>query len=410
MKVMKDSSRSLSLSNRRGEREAGRGHGRAGAIDVILLGGVLLAGSACSQKQTRVEAPVGAATAGTSRSGLPTSSRTVAGREGPRPDEPMMPLLQRFSASVDALDASSPALDHPALIDALRGASRVLEAISGRSGADTQVPRDAAARIEAAGPGSSSHADAVVSALSAAQRQLRVLEARAGGAREYAGALARLDLSLRRLSPRRPLLEQRPGVVDAFRALEGAVFVAAGQAPPSARAVEAAPPTVDTLLSGTRERVTELAGADLTNVRVLAASAMSSLADLVAALGADPDRRNTAEMRFQAERLRRARSSSFAQTDWVERGLVAALDALDAWRPCRSEVVKDWSEAARDSATLIPDHGSLAFQHAHIQDAFRATTDAFAIALVQARTCPAGRTQLSLSTRSEADSSGSPAD
>ena len=329
---------------RRGGPASVNGPAAARARAAVLVGCAVIAAAACAPKQIRVEAPELPEPSAPATPSAPA----VAPLDESGHQHAVPPALQRFSASVQALDASSPDLDHQPLIDALRAASGALEAISSSPGVDAQGPRRAAERIEASGPESSHHADAVVAGLSAAQRQLRTVEARSGREHEYAAALERLEQGLGKLSPARPLLEQRTAVVDAFDALEEAVFVAAGQEAPSARpGGAAAARSADSRLNDARDRVAELARADLTNVREHVASALSSLADLVDAVGADGGQKQTGEMRFQAERLRRAQSSSFAQTDWVERGLVSALDVLDAWQPCRSEVVKDWSATAR---------------------------------------------------------------
>lgn len=179
-------------------------------------------------------------------------------------------------------------------------------------------------------------------------------------------------------------------------------FAAAGRPAPPAPQVEATLPSVEALLDRVRDDVARLAGADMRNIRALTASALISLANLADAVRGDNVPEGLAEMRFQAERLRRSGSSSFARTGWVEHALVTALDALDAWQPCPSEAIRKWSAVAREAVTSIPNRSTLAFEHARLQDAFRTTADAFGMAVVQAQTCPSGRDPRGRSWRSEA--------
>jgi hypothetical protein len=55
------------------------------------------------------------------------------------------------------------------------------------------------------------------------------------------------------------------------------------------------------------------------------------------------------------------------------------LDALQAL-PVGERVTTPWTSAARIAVAAIDDHGSIVFQHAVIQDAFRSTLDALVAA------------------------------
>ena len=104
------------------------------------------------------------------------------------------------------------------------------------------------------------------------------------------------------------------------------------------------------------------------------------------------------DIRFQAERLTRSDALSFGQTRWIKRGLSAALDGLDALEPGdagtpRAQAAPDraaparFTRAARAAVAGIDAQHLLGLQRTSIQDAFRATLDAFAIAANSARAC-----------------------
>lgn len=59
---------------------------------------------------------------------------------------------------------------------------------------------------------------------------------------------------------------------------------------------------------------------------------------------------------------------------------MAVLDALDASTLSHSSTVASWLGWAREAVEGIVERGSLAFQRAAVQDAFRATLDAWRIA------------------------------
>jgi hypothetical protein len=92
-----------------------------------------------------------------------------------------------------------------------------------------------------------------------------------------------------------------------------------------------------------------------------------------------------AEVRFQAERLARSDALSFGQTTWIKAGLIAALDALDALEPQQREF--SGTSAARQAVMSIDARDLLGFQRPEIQDAFRATVDAFGVAAPSITEC-----------------------
>jgi hypothetical protein len=320
------------------------------------------------------------------------SSRAAAPQALAQPAEApavVPPALRRFAASVDALEGP-PDPSHQNVVQALRAAAGALGTIDApREPGDAGLSA-AATRIESSAPDSVSHADDVLTGLQAAQRRLRALQAEPSRAPAFEAALAELDQQVSSIGSDRPLLQQRPTTARAFRALADAVFLAAGQDAPfrgQSRSVLAAR-SVDELMEQLRSDTSALAGADLTTVRTLAADAMLSLADLVSRLGGTSRGAEDArEITFQAERLRREESAPFARSQWVERGLLAALQTLDSLETCHPERIDDWVKTAQRAAAALPEHGTLSFQHARVQDAFRATVDAFGVALLDGGSC-----------------------
>jgi hypothetical protein len=84
------------------------------------------------------------------------------------------------------------------------------------------------------------------------------------------------------------------------------------------------------------------------------------------------------ELRFEAQRLDRADRMSFSLAHWIQEGLVAALKALEALSPS-NEPAAFWIRQARSAARAIDENSGLAFQRAIVQDAIRATLDAFVV-------------------------------
>jgi hypothetical protein len=162
-------------------------------------------------------------------------------------------------------------------------------------------------------------------------------------------------------------------------------------APSQAERAPAAPDTarpLSELLEDARRDVLGLGKANVTDIKERAARVLSALAALVEA--SDGKRHaadQLAEIEFEAERLRRADGASFAQAGWMRLGLVAALDALPHLAPAPRQAQTPQREAARQAAEAIPERASLAFHHAAIQDAARATVEAFGSLLPGATPC-----------------------
>jgi hypothetical protein len=297
------------------------------------------------------------------------------------------PGLQRLVRSVRALEDSAEDAAHHRLTRSLRDAAAALDELEPDRAGGHAALRTAAERIDASGIDSLSHADDLRAALVAARDRLRMHEPAAQRAKALEAALAELGRGVDRLNASRPLLEQQRVAGDCLRALVDAVFLTAGHDAPFAGR-EAEPRSVADVMEQAREDVLALARADLSNIRELTSRAMYSMAELVeAVVGRDIVARQSAEIRAEARRLEQDSSGPFARAGWVERGLRAALGTVDQLELCREALVAGWTEAARRAAEALPERGALPFQHAAIQDAFRATLDALGVAVLDGDAC-----------------------
>jgi hypothetical protein len=115
----------------------------------------------------------------------------------------------------------------------------------------------------------------------------------------------------------------------------------------------------------------------------------SDLADAIAAQPQSSQTRQKVlkELRFQAERLRRADRINFGLARWMKEGLLAALDGLQVIAPGDTRA-PFWIGAARETVSGIEKDSGVAFQRARIQDAVRSTVDAFAAVGRIDETCP----------------------
>lgn len=113
---------------------------------------------------------------------------------------------------------------------------------------------------------------------------------------------------------------------------------------------------------------------------VAAADVLAALADAIETIpGRDPKvRQDVEEIRFEAKRLRRSDRLSYELPKWIEEGLAAAVDALDRIVPA-NDVSRFWIGVARQTHEGIDTKSGLPFQRAPVQDALRATTDAFIV-------------------------------
>jgi hypothetical protein len=206
--------------------------------------------------------------------------------------------------------------------------------------------------------------------------------------------MASLGERVEALSDQKPLTEQVAAVASALRALVDAVFLTVGHSAPFAPESDTSPQLSDAaLMKGLRSEVLALASAELGNVRERAANALFALAELVAALDDSIEAAaTTTEIRFQARRIQRDQDTPFARSDWIESALLASLGTLERMKSCDRGATDTWIARARRSVSALPDRGSVVFDHARIQDAFRSTIDAFGVALMNAKDCPPATT------------------
>jgi len=148
-------------------------------------------------------------------------------------------------------------------------------------------------------------------------------------------------------------------------------------------------------------RVLELAAAlaqerDRTEARTTAAEALHALADAIQVAPAPFGRARVAalawDVRSDAERLERADDLSLQRSDLARGGLLAATRALEQLAaPRRGSFQARLLENARRAARAIDVHSPFVFERARIQDALRATADAYLVFAERARPTTVGR-------------------
>jgi hypothetical protein len=199
--------------------------------------------------------------------------------------------------------------------------------------------------------------------------------------RAYHEALRRLAESREQLDELRLLDDQRPQLGEALRAAANATFLARGGEPPfrlatpSTREKVALGPFSEQLARARRD-IAEVARIPLMGSRLASARALASLADMIAA--ADTQQlltQQVGELRFQATRLERATEASPGRAGWIRAGLRAAVDALTL---ANGGQRSPWIDEAQRAVVGIDERSAPSFQRAAIQDALRATVDAFA--------------------------------
>lgn len=289
-------------------------------------------------------------------------------------------LLATLVSAVGALAATGDDLSHQRVVRALRALGDVIDQIPGRSEGEGAEIRDAADRLAASEPTSLEHLDIVREALRKARH---ALDARGDvGRPELARALLLLDDTLDRFDAARPLLDQQSLVVTAFEIIGNSIAVAEQVAPPFALPHEA-PTGVRSradAMRAARADVLAAARANWTSADGATAKVLEDLADLI---DSSPRTQGagSAEVRLQAGRLRRAGTSGFDEQRWIKVALLAALVSLEG---ADAASIDD----ARAAVVNIDDHKGAAFQRGTIQDALRATVDAFLFAGADTRAGP----------------------
>lgn len=300
--------------------------------------------------------------------------------------------MTRLSSSVESLAAGPQGPHHAGVIDALRQLANAIELLPETPRHSVAAIREAARGLEASDAGSLSHADLVKEGLAASLQALVTRSGFPGRELDYQKAIRAFSEAVEAVSKQRPLLKQHRSVAVAFRAATDAVFLAAGGeahfGEAEAGASDVAQVSLEGAVDAARAEVLKLGQTDWVQARQESSRALSALADVLAvadrqnALG-----RKVSDLRFQAERVRYADSLAFGRAAWIKAGLSAALDALDTLRLSDAQRLSVWTRAARRAVGNIEDRDSLAFQRAAVQDAFRATIDAFVAATQLSSTC-----------------------
>jgi len=300
--------------------------------------------------------------------------------------------LARLLSAVESLAAGPQGTHYGGVVDALRQLANAIELLPNAGQYSIGVIRETAERLESADPLSVAHADLVKKGLGAALQVLVTRSGSDGHEFDYQRAVRAFGVAVEAIDKERPMREQYANVAGAFRAATDTVFlVAGGEAPFGEAETRNSDATqsisIESAVEEARAEVLKLGQMDWTQARQASSRALSALADVVAAA----DRRNTldrkvSDIRLQAERVRYADSLSFGRAAWIKTGLSAALDALEGGL-IGDQRLAVWTRAARRAVASIEERDSLGFQRAAVQDAFRATVDAFVAATQPAPAC-----------------------
>ena len=206
---------------------------------------------------------------------------------------------------------------------------------------------------------------------------------------EYRRALSALASAVEALGAGKGLTRHADEIV-AFRSSTDAVYLLGGHAPPFHQAAAGDERSEglkshETEVAEARRDVGERARTSWTKALTAAARALTSLADAVESIepcGPSPD---VATVRFEARRMRWTRGAGVLQSRSIATGLSAVLDVLERVQTAGSSPA---TKAARVAVGNVNPYGSLAFQRAAVQDAFRATTGIFSsLPAPSARSC-----------------------
>ena len=178
-----------------------------------------------------------------------------------------------------------------------------------------------------------------------AMRDASPLEGRAGGEISAAGAPSRVDAGPSSIAPETPLKTS------------GAFLLGLERAFPAARKLA---------------KLRDQFAAEQASI------VLDALADAIESVPGASTRvaDQLTEVRFQAKRLHRSERLSLGLARWIAEGLTAATNALEALG-AQGDISNFWIAQARASTAAIDVKSGLTFQRAVVQDATRATLDAF---------------------------------
>ncbi len=336
---------------------------------------------------------------------VPGAAEPVAQLETPRPERRCPgpvdarheilpdPVVSRLVGSVESLVQRGVDADGDQLAGSLRSLASTLELLPGATWRPVNSIREAAGEVSDEASSENSRTRSVRDALHAAARVLVDVDCPAAPAAEFQVAVAAASAALDEFDAELPQAQQVRSMLRALRAMADAILVAGGRQrrftrPPSPLGPGDAGTFAGRVAAATAA-VEDLARATAPEPRSTAARALRALAEAIEAAPDKPGKLAglVAEIRHQAERLRRADPLAFGDTRWIQTGLSAALDALAAMPVGRTPAVGPWVDDARRAIQAIAGGRSLGFQRAAVQDAFRAVVVAFSAA---ARGCPCG--------------------
>jgi hypothetical protein len=289
--------------------------------------------------------------------------------------------LERLATSVGELEDATGSPPQQALARVLQKVGDAMEPLSHATNLRVQ---EVAQRLAGSPAASLSHAGLLKQALTLVLQSLITTPSPPGRETEYRSALRTLRASTQAIDDLVTLQNQQPKTLAAVHAAADAVFLARGGEAPFGEAERVAEPpapigSFEVELERARDGVSKLAQTGLTRSTAAAGDALAALGDLV--VSADRCKRlgpQASEIRFEAERLERADPTQFGQAGWIRSGLESALDALLRLGGNAGDPASTWIRVARRAVTNIDEQTSISFQRAAIQDAFRATVDAFA--------------------------------
>lgn len=301
---------------------------------------------------------------------------------------------QSLSALVNRVDAigDDATYDQTTLADLLEDMGRALEPISHAG----RLRVHEVARLLAGSPANSlSHAGLFKQGLELVLKALVPFSTPPARANDYRVALQALSQSTGAVQDLVPLVDQRTRATAALRAAVDAIFLARGGEPPFGEAESLDVPStplgpIDVELEQARADISKLARIPAMGSAPATGRALASLAQVLAAADSgEKTKAAIAEVRFEAERLKRGNETlKFGQAGWARAGLISVLDGLDDLQHGPAKMPSAWSQIARAAAVSIDERSSLVFQRPAIQDAFRATVDAFAKLAEPDAACP----------------------
>jgi hypothetical protein len=316
-----------------------------------------------------------------------TAAPRAAHRGSARPDAPVhLPAgtTRSLIAAVESIDAGSPgaAARIARAFDALADA---LAALPETGGLATEL-RSVRARLSGKHLEESEVAAITRDGLSLALRALAHLTPPTSRQDDVRASIAVLGHSLRTLDRAPSLPAEADSIERAFGAAADAVLELGDERPLFGSTRSKLPAgSVDSFAAAVtraRRAIDAVPGAVYPRERPTLAAALDALADCLAAA---PDKSEDVDaaietIRYSATRIRSGRWVELHEAHWVKQALDAGLEAFGKLPLARGEELAAWLDSARRSSSLIEPYSGLAFQRARVQDALRATIDAFATA------------------------------